>query len=236
MSKHTNQQTKKPKQEKKTSRKEYEKELLGLLSSLSVIKDGVEMALEEFCEDWPVERMRKFDGNTASSVPGTLKIALEEIDAALAELKADAPESVLKAFAIQEEEASQALENPEAHPEGIFKAQSKMRDSLMEILKVPHPATAACNAACGAAETVFLTGIGMAERTRAMALEVVDSFPDQPGVREVKEFLAYEAETVYAFSTDMLTAIYQDTCAEAMEICKALVEGPESIRRGQPLH
>jgi len=46
----------------------------------------------------------------------------------------------------------------------------------------------------------------------------------------LKKTLRRHADEAYAFAMDVTGASYQDTCMEAMETCKALVEGPESIR------
>jgi len=239
MSKKQDPHSKQAKQEKKAKQQKRNSELLDLLRSLASIRDDLELASEDFQEDWQPQRLSRLDADArdhAKEVLESLVHTLADVNYALDTLVEDAPEQVRQTFAEEEAfEESLDSEDEPASPEGALEAQSRMRDSLMAVATSSRPVEAARDAACAAAETMFIAGKGMADRTRAAALEVVEGFPDIPATKLLRQVLTEQAESAHFFATDLIEAFYKDTCMEAKELCKAIVDGTDSIRGGASL-
>jgi len=244
MSKKTNKQAK---QEKRDTRQKQEKRMMRLLASLYEVKEEFEESLFDLDDEWPMSKIETLDATTrgpAVALMASLHEMVENFENHLNNMAGSLPEP-LQAELIEtrmafdpEEGGYDDIEDEsemDASPEGFLKAQSKMRDSIMAVQKMAHPALAACEAACSAAETGFLIGVGMIERTRAATEEMIEKLPDSVCSSSLKKTLMRHAEDAYIFAMDVTSASYQDTCVEAMETCKALVEGPEAIRRGATL-
>jgi len=181
----------------RTNIDEPENPLVEFLLTLESVKDDIKDALEELEESSKAlrkDKSAKHNLQASKQARQTLTTAHEVLDELHATVLSGAPESV------QEEVCSG--EDIDTSPEGIQALQTRMRGYLERA--GDNPARMACEAACTAAEVMFRTQLAMINQT-------------------------YEAtESIAAQARDMAmqaaALVYQDTCMQAVETCRAVEE------------
>jgi len=180
MSKHSNISTKQAKREKKAKQERKNKELLDLLWAMAYLGADVESSLTEFLEAWTVARLERL-GELGYGKAGIATVALiktlEIFHDAVADIYENAPEDVQRAFDATGKEAEERVAELEDSPVTLSDAQLKMRDAILSMDEVAHPAIAASDAACSAAESGYLVGMAMIEKTRIATQELAENLP-----------------------------------------------------------
>jgi len=181
----------------KTNINEDENPLVEFLLALESIKDDIKDALEEFEESGKAlgkDKQARHNLQALKAARQTLATAYEELDELHATVLSGAPESVL-------EEVGSG-KDIDTSPEGIQSLQAQMRGHLERVGN--NPTRMACEATCTAADVMFRTQLAMINQTY-----------------EATESIAAQARDM---AMESAALVYQDTCMQAVETCKAVEE------------
>jgi len=188
----------------KTNIDEDENPLVDFILTLESVKDDIKDALEELDESGKAlrkDQRAKSSFQALKAARETLTTAHEALDKLHATVLSDAPESVLEEIG--------SSEDIDTSPEGVKSLQAQMRRYLERV--GDNPTRMACEAACTAADVMLRTQLAMIEQTY-----------------EATESIAAQARDA---AMESAALVYQDTCMQALEACRAAEETPN--RRGR---